>query len=272
MLTIIEQKILGKTVADHLCEDGIFFNDDFVAVVDGATSKGVLDWNGHTSGFQAKETLMAALRELPAESSAEETITRLNDSLREASRPYLDRLATEHVERLMASVILYSRFYRQVWSFGDCQCLINDTHYKGEKKIDEILAEVRSFFLQTELASGKTVSDLMARDTGREMIIPFLKVHSLFANKGGEFRFTVLDGFEIDLSDIREFDVRPGDEIVLASDGYPFLKPTLEQSEESLRLVREQDPLCMGLFKSTKGFRSDQISFDDRAYIRFIAG
>ena len=271
MLTIIEQKILGKTIADHLCEDGIFHNDDFVAVVDGATSKGVLDWDGHTSGFQAKEILLAALRDLPADCTAQETITRLNESLREASQPYLDRLVTEHVERLMASVVIYSRFHSQVWSFGDCQCLINQVHYKGEKKIDEILAEVRSFYLQTELASGKTIDDLMARDTGREMIILFLKVHSLFANKGGEFRFTVLDGFGIDLADIHTFDVRPGDEIVLASDGYPFLKPTLEQSEDALRLVREQDPLCMGLFKSTKGFRSDQISFDDRAYIRFVA-
>ncbi len=272
MLHIIEQRVVGKYLEDSLCEDGIFVSDDFVGVIDGATSKGVLDWGGHTSGYFAKETLMEACRHLPAQCWAQNAFQYLNDCLRAASKPHEALLVNSHFERLTASVILFSRFHSQIWSFGDCQCLANGMHFKGEKKIDDLLAEARSFYLQAELAAGKTVTELMTRDTGREMILPFLKMQSQFANRTGPYRYAVLDGFGIDLSDTRVIDVSKGDEIVLASDGYPFLLSTLAESEAALQRLREQDPLCMSLFKSTKGIKIDLDSFDDRAYIRLTVG
>ena len=57
--------------------------------------------------------------------------------------------------------------------------------------------------------------------------------------------------------------------IVLASDGYPFLKPTLSESEEALEEQRRRDPLNITTFKATKAFRRGMNSFDDRSYIRF---
>jgi glycerophosphoryl diester phosphodiesterase len=57
--------------------------------------------------------------------------------------------------------------------------------------------------------------------------------------------------------------------VVLASDGYPFLEPTLEASEHRLEWQRKNDPLNIGEFKATKAFSIGNNSFDDRAYIRF---
>lgn len=268
---IIEHSVIGKAQDGSLCEDGLFTSNAFIAIVDGATSKGLIRWDGHTAGFHAMRVLLEAIARLPADIDAEAAILHLNQSLAAASAPHHDELARSHFERLMASVVVYSAARRQVWSFGDCQYLVNGTFYKEEKKIDTLLAEVRSFALDAELAAGRPLAELQARDVGREMILPFLKMQSQFANRGDAWRFAVLDGFDINLRDVRTVDVPPGAEVVLASDGYPELEPTLAASEAALEAVRREDPLCMCRFKSTKGFVAGQPSFDDRAYVRFIA-
>ena len=58
-------------------------------------------------------------------------------------------------------------------------------------------------------------------------------------------------------------------EVVLASDGYPFLCPTLAESEARLKEQIVRDPLNINTFKATKGMMTGNLSFDDRAYIRF---
>ena len=60
-----------------------------------------------------------------------------------------------------------------------------------------------------------------------------------------------------------------GQDIILASDGYPFLKPTLAESENALAAQLDSDPLCIRSFKATKGLASGNKSFDDRSYVRF---
>lgn len=59
--------------------------------------------------------------------------------------------------------------------------------------------------------------------------------------------------------------------VVLASDGYPNLKGTLEESECELSDVIENDPMCFLLHRSTKGVRDDRnTSYDDRAFCRLL--
>lgn len=59
-------------------------------------------------------------------------------------------------------------------------------------------------------------------------------------------------------------------EIVLASDGYPFLKPTLAASEAALAEQIANDPHNIRSFIATKGIVEGNKSFDDRTYIRFV--
>lgn len=58
--------------------------------------------------------------------------------------------------------------------------------------------------------------------------------------------------------------------MILASDGYPKLFNSLIESELYLKKIINEDPLCYKLFKSTKGINKGKLSFDDRAYIKFI--
>ena len=82
--------------------------------------------------------------------------------------------------------------------------------------------------------------------------------------------YPVIDGFEIPTSKVKGVKVNDDcGEIILASDGYPFLKPTLEDSEMALSRQLADDPLCIGTFKATKGLMDGNVSFDDRCYVRF---
>ena len=79
--------------------------------------------------------------------------------------------------------------------------------------------------------------------------------------------YSVVDGFPIPRQHVRTItlDFQPYE-----IDGYPFLHPTLEESEAALQHQRQEDPLNYSPdFQATKAFHPDFNSFDDRTYIRF---
>ena len=47
---------------------------------------------------------------------------------------------------------------------------------------------------------------------------------------------------------------------------------SLEESEAALSRQLATDPLCINTYKATKGVMEGNLSFDDRAYVRFRAG
>ena len=108
--------------------------------------------------------------------------------------------------------------------------------------------------------------DFLHHDTARDAIIP----HMLETMQQQNKTYAVIDGFPIPQQYVRviTLDFQPW-EIVLASDGYPFLLPTLADSEQRLERQRLEDPLNIGTFKATKAFLPGNNSFDDRSYIRF---
>ena len=150
---------------------------------------------------------------------------------------------------------------------GDCQCLIGGELYENPKPYEQVLAEERAAIITANcLPPTADPSALTIHDTARDQIIPHMKE----AMKGQNIDYAVIDGFPIPQQHVRviPLDFRPW-EIVLASDGYPFLCPTLAESEERLAWQKTNDPLNIGTFKATKAFMQDNDSFDDRAYIRF---
>ena len=159
-----------------------------------------------------------------------------------------DYLASHPEERLCASAIVYSNRRREIWLVGDCQCLVGGELCENPKPYEQRLAEMRAQKVKELLAQGKTPEEILADDQARAAIIPEMLREMQNQNK--------------------TYDFRPW-EIVLASDGYPFLCPTLAESEARLDEQRRNDPLNIGDFKATKGFTPGFNSFDDRSYIRF---
>ena len=178
----------------------------------------------------------------------------------------LPRLAEHPEERLTASVIVFSRLNREIWMIGDCQCLVDGKHYENPKPAEAVNAQRRAEEISRLLAEGtETTESLRLRDKGRELIIPDI----IDSCRGQNKTFSVVDGTDIALEHVRVIDARGAHEIVLASDGYPCLKPTLEESEHALETIISKDPLMTGEYKATKAVMVGNKSFDDRCYLRF---
>jgi hypothetical protein len=271
-MQIIEKFIASKYGDDALCEDGLFINDKFIAVMDGVTAKGDILWNNKTSGFHAKETLLHAMEQLNGSESAVQTFEYLNAQLHKQYNGNDDFFLNNTTERIRSTIVIYSRRYKQIWCFGDCQFSINGQVFQEEMEIDLLLAEVRSVYLQSEIIRGKSVEELCISDPSHDIIFPVIKNQLYFSNceKGGKYGFNVLDGFCNDFSKIIIHDVEEGDTVILASDGYPRLEPSLYESEMYLTELKENDPLCIENYKAGSGFTNGKTSLDDRTYIKFV--
>lgn len=270
-MRISETFLQGKENNPLTCEDGIFISDKIIAVIDGATSDGELLWEGHRSGCYAKEVLLRCLAGMGEESfmTGEDVLAKLDAALWQAVAAQ-GREDVAALEYPRAAIIFYNDDTKEVISYGDCQCSINGVVHSGTKRIDRLNEELRAFVLEYELLQGRTVGELKENDTGRAAIMDNLKKQCVFENVPGPFGYAVLNGRGIVPSLIKRYKVSPGDQVILASDGYPVLGKDLEESEEYLRAKLKTDPLCFREIPSTKGMRRGNVSFDDRALCRFI--
>ncbi len=273
-MKIIEQFIQSKTITSKDCEDDIFVNDNFIAVIDGATSVSAKTWDGKKSGKIALELISTKLSELDANIGAPEALKKLNTAIADwyKEQGVYDYMHSDPSQRCSASIALYSKAKNQIWFVGDCQALVDGELLTYNKYINTILSNARAIYIESELLEGKSVRELQEHDSGREFIYPLLKKQKLFQNskKESEFKYEALDGFFKDTHTATIFNIPQNTkEVVLASDGYPVLASTLKESENLLKKILEEDPLLYKKYKSTKGLRTHNRSYDDRSYIRF---
>lgn len=291
-MKIIESSIIGKK-SPEACEDGMVVTDDFIAVIDGSTSKTPKHLNPDMkNGRYAMMLISEYIREeLKADASVDDFCQGVTAYIYNKVYEKLgveERLKEHPEERLTASAILYSRTRNEVWMVGDCQAIIDGKLYENGKPYEEKIARKRVELIEQGLSPAEA----------RKQIEPLLIKAML---SGQNQTYTVIDGFPIyregvkvvsvsDSSSVQDSvpasdsvpcsdsasasDTIPSSssEIVLASDGYPFLKPTLAASEAALAEQIANDPQNIHSFIATKGIVEGNKSFDDRTYIRlFIA-
>ena len=162
----------------------------------------------------------------------------------------------------------------EVWQIGDV-CFWHPGLGEGgiwqRKIVDRYATDLRVAILHAELANGADPVTLARNDPGREAIVGLLRHQRIFCNNtgAGEWAYPAIDGSMVPPDLVSIYHVPPGvTEIVLASDGYPCLLPTLAASEERLAELLASDPLCIGPLRGTKAVAPGNISFDDRAYLR----
>lgn len=291
-MKIIESSIIGKK-SPEACEDGMVVTDDFIAVIDGSTSKTPKHLNPDMkNGRYAMMLISEYIREeLKADASVDDFCLGVTAYIYNKVYEKLgveERLKEHPEERLTASAILYSRTRNEVWMVGDCQAIIDGKLYENGKPYEQEIARKRVELIEQGLSPAEA----------RKQIEPLLIKAML---SGQNQTYTVIDGFPIyregvkvvsvsDSSSVQDSvpasdsvpcsdsasasDTIPSSssEIVLASDGYPFLKPTLAVSEAALAEQIANDPQNIRSFIATKGIVEGNKSFDDRTYIRlFIA-
>lgn len=275
-MKVIESKIEGKKSPES-CEDGLVVTADFIAVIDGSTSKTPHHLSPDMKNGRYAMVLISEYiqHELKPESTVEdfcEGVTSYIYNKVYRQQGIEEQMQAHPEERLTASAILYSKAKNEVWMVGDCQAIIGGKLYENNKPFEDIVARRRVEIIR----QGFTPQE------ARKTIEPLLIQAML---EGQNKTYTVIDGFPIYQKGVKvvslnapqknvETDVAdslplPTKEIVLASDGYPFLKPTLTESEEALAHLLAYDHQCTHEFIATKGIVVGNKSFDDRTYIRF---
>lgn len=265
-MQIIEKTVVAKNPKKK-SEDGIVVTDNFVAVIDGSTSKTEYRHSlFRSNGRYAMQLTARYISKMPKNTTSEQFLRGVTAYIRKHyKKSMLPRLAEHPEDRMTCSAVVYSRLNREIWMVGDCQCMINGELFDNPKPAEAELAAMRAEEVKRLLATGVTQEELLRNDTARPVIIPRM----LETMREQNVSYSVIDGFPIARQHVRiiPLDFRPW-EIVLASDGYPILRPTLAESEEELQKLREEDPLNIGRFQATKAFHPDFNSFDDRSYIR----
>ena len=247
-------------------EDGIFIGKGIIAVIDGVTSKTNNLYEGCKSGKIAKDIILKELNNIDFRSSFEDVLKHLNNKLKEYHNLY-----GKQDEYFSAQIIMYNDYFKEIWNFGDCSCMINGVYHSHDKLYDEITSKARALYNNLMLKQGFTVVDLQKDDLGAKYIEPLLKNQYRYDNDiNSPYGYPVLNGKDIHFEHIIKYSVKDSDEIILASDGYPIIKPTLEESEEYLKDILINDPLCINKFVTTKGLKENYKSYDDRTFVRFI--
>ena len=294
-MKIIESSIIGKK-SPEACEDGMVVTDDFIAVIDGSTSKTPKHLNPDMkNGRYAMMLISEYIREeLKADASVDDFCQGVTAYIYNKVYEKLgveERLKEHPEERLTASAILYSRTRNEVWMMGDCQAIIDGKLYENGKPYEQEIARKRVELIEQGLSPAEA----------RKQIEPLL-IEAMLS--GQNQTYTVIDGFPIYREGVKvvlvsdscsvqdpcsvQDSVPASDsvscsdsvsasgtifvsssEIVLASDGYPFLEPTLAASEAALAEQIANDPQNIHSFIATKGIVEGNKSFDDRTYIRF---
>lgn len=272
-MIILEEKRAAKSGDLQTCEDQYIVSEDYACVIDGATDVTGLRFNGMTSGQLISLGIAEAIPQLPPDADLPQIIAIINESLRRFYKEQgADQVMGESPNtRPAAAMALYSRSRHVVWLVGDCQCMIDDTWHTNPKWIDDITANARALYIEAELMSGKTVEELMAHDTGWEAVKPFIQMQYFMQNtsESTPYSYASINGFDEIRHGYKRIPV-PAEAryLVLASDGYPRLEPTLEQSEQYLEYILEHDPLCIREHKLAKGMLQGNVSFDDRTYLK----
>ena len=289
IMKIIESSIIGKK-SPEACEDGMVVTDDFIAVIDGSTSKTPKHLNPDMKNGRYSMVLISEYirEELKADASVDDFCQGVTAYIYNKVYEKLgveERLKEHPEERLAASAILYSRTRNEVWMVGDCQAIIDGKLYENGKPYEQEIARKRVELIEQGLSPAEA----------RKQIEPLL-IEAMLS--GQNQTYTVIDGFPIYREGVKvvlvsdscsvQDSVPASDsvpcsdsvsasgtisvsssEIILASDGYPFLEPTLAASEASLAEQIANDPQNIHSFIATKGIVEGNKSFDDRTYIRF---
>ena len=288
-MKIIESNIIGKK-SQETCEDGLVMTDDFIAVIDGSTSKTPKHLSPYMKNGRYAMMLISEYirKELKVDASVDDFCQGVSAYIYNKVYEKLgveERLKEHPEERLTASAILYSRTRNEVWMVGDCQAIIDGKLYENGKPYEQEIARKRVELIEQGLSPAEA----------RKQIEPLL-IEAMLS--GQNQTYTVIDGFPIYREGVKVVSVSDScsvqdsvpasdsvpcsdsvsasgtifvssSEIVLASDGYPFLEPTLAASEAALAEQIANDPQNIHSFIATKGIVEGNKSFDDRTYIRF---
>lgn len=273
-MRVLEQFCCGRGPDQAKCEDVIFVDENFVAVIDGVTDKAGLDYGGQTGGQWAALTVADELSQLAAQATLAEAEVRLTARL--ASEQGKLHANWDDLPPAGATLVCFSRARREIWRIGDGHYALDGIAALGVMLIDEIALAARWAYVECLRRSGMS-DDEIADDPGQRgaqpgsLVRPLVERQHHFANspQPHPLAYAVLNGHPVP-GHLQELIPVTADarEVVMSSDGYPQLFPTLEQTERYLAEDLRDDPLRIGRHRGFIAVKPPMLSFDDRCFVR----
>lgn len=246
-------------------EDRLVVADDFVAVIDGATSSGPI--GGRPGGIVAAEAVERTIKDLSSDATARDFVDRATAEIAAAIGDWAD----ETLMRPSAVAAVWSRARNEVWRVGDCHVRIDDRAYPGGKEIDRVGYEFRCAVIRARLRLGLTSLETERRIPAMEQPFrPLVLAQHAFLNLDSDdpLAYGGLAGTYVPDRFIEVMSAADAREIVLATDGFLAPAATLAEGLAEIARVRDNDPLMVELVAGSRPFMPSRDYFDDTTLVR----
>ncbi|GHF49959.1 hypothetical protein FHX82_003828 [Amycolatopsis bartoniae] len=264
MIEVVESVVVPKS--DHSpCADRLIAGPATWGVADGATAKPWDDPRGPDGAILA-DAVSTLLANLPRGADFAEAV-------RAATAEVAEMLAQAGIRPGRGSAVSFCVLQpakRQIWRVGEARVMIDGRPVPTPGQAEDVVATARALAIESFLAAGETPESLRDVDRGRAAVEPLLRSLVELRNSAtSRFAHAAIDGNPVPDHLTEIIPLRDGDhDIVIATDGYVTIAPTLGESEKLLAGRIERDPLMIEEPTATKGVGRGANSFDDRAYIR----
>jgi hypothetical protein len=282
--SIEEAYTLGKFRDPLGGGDRLILGPRFFGVVDAATEKYGHSWTIDGTSMSGEAAMATVLARNLSKSTAElwQVLSHAQSELQEAALMSGIDLRKPGASPL-ASLVIYDSKARFLYHLGDCSFGFVLPHgfmpLYHERLVDRLAATRRAQIIKAFAEKGTLPVGV---DPGREAIMEDLRAAVTLANAnplaysphdtlhGVPKRDLVYPVFDAISPLAPALISLPADlkSLVLSSDGYPKLFPSLRDSEEYLDTSLRLDPMRIGDHASTKGIAPGAVSFDDRSYLK----
>lgn len=267
-IEVIESALCSKAGTPDGGDDLLVITPHFAAVLDGATDGSGATYEGVGAARFVVEAGARAMAAMTSEVTAHEAVAQLSAAVSEGLQETAPSYAPSRPPCFV--FVMYSAARRELWRVGDPQYLIDGQGHNPEMAVDAVAVKFRQLITHAHLLAGSTVETLRRADPGHEALKLLFELQTRFINRAeSPYGYGAINGEVVPAALVEVIEV-PAEacEVVLASDGYPQAKATLQESEAWLAHVLEHDPLFTELHVAAKGWREGAASFDDRAYLR----
>jgi hypothetical protein len=269
---------VGKFRAQpELNEDRWVITKDTLAVVDGATARLPLQYEGKSGGQFAAQIVCEVLASTNPSLNGVELINRITVYLNEriisagsaavvAKKPEARPAALVGVARIVGRELI-------ITTVGDVSLRINGVKLLEDRlKIDDYVAAKRAKAMMQAQQKEPAISNAELLQIGTDAIKQDLAVQasSYYNNPNHKFGHGTIDGRPVPEKFIKvyTYPLNEVETLEIFSDGYfkHGNQPTIESWEQSFEEVEREDPLKWQKYLSTKGTNEERFS-DDRTIL-----
>lgn len=264
-LHVIESHVRNRDGGLH-GGDAVVVTPHHAAVIDGVTGKTALHFDGLPADQFAARVIADALRTCDPAAEVSTVLTTLGAALT-GSLAALG-FDTGLVSPPAATVGIVALAREELWLVGDITGLLDGrTVTGGAPPTDAVLADLRAAYLHALLAGGANPAELAEADPSQALLAPMLEQQHVFGNHpDSPWSYGVLDGQPIPERHVHVHDLAGVDEVVLASDGFHVLHPTLAATLAAHEALVAADPLCIDTHHELR--RCAAVGWDDTGYLR----